>query len=218
VDETMANRKVTLAGVVNYVRPHITRSSRQMAFAEIEDLQGSIELVIFPSTWEETKELWQPERILVVRGRVSLRGGNPNIIVDSATTQITRAQPAETSPFIEAETWAAPEAPPSPVDGPADETLPPPARLAKAAPASNGPVRVEITVPGRGDIIHRLGQVYALLQDYPGQDRVHVYVAEQGRRRMQIDFPNTGVGYCVELRTKLHDLLGRGRVSVERGI
>src|SRR5690606_27179652 len=58
------------------------------AFAEIEDLSGSIEVVIWPSTWDETKSLWQPERILLVRGKIDAQGGEPKLLCDDATTNL----------------------------------------------------------------------------------------------------------------------------------
>ena len=91
IDETMAEQQVTVAGIVNYVRQITTKKGDPMAFAQIEDLQGTIELVIFPRTWEDSRDLWVPERILVVRGKVSLRGREPSVIVDSVTNEIMTA-------------------------------------------------------------------------------------------------------------------------------
>jgi DNA polymerase-3 subunit alpha len=84
----MAEQQVTVAGIVNYVRQITTKKGDPMAFAQIEDLQGTVELVIFPKTWEDSRDLWVPERILVVRGKVSLRGREPSVIVDSVTNEI----------------------------------------------------------------------------------------------------------------------------------
>lgn len=97
IDETMAGLSVTVAGMVNYVRKTVTRKGDPMAFAQIEDLQGTVEVVIFPRVWEETKELWEPERILVVRGKVNFRGREPSILVDSASNEITTAHPVDPS-------------------------------------------------------------------------------------------------------------------------
>jgi DNA polymerase-3 subunit alpha len=98
IDETMAGKSVTMAGLVTFVRPHVTRKGDAMAFAQIEDLQGTVELVIFPRTWKATKELWVPERILIVRGKVNFRGQEPSILVDSATNEIVIAQPSGEPP------------------------------------------------------------------------------------------------------------------------
>jgi DNA polymerase-3 subunit alpha len=184
IDETMAEQRVTVAGMVNYVRTILTKKGDPMAFAQIEDLQGTVEVVIFPRTWEVTRDLWEPERILVVRGRVSLRGREPSILADSVTNEITTAHP---------------------VDGP--------------SPSSpKGPVHLHVTVPRSGEmdsVIKRLGQVYELLQSYPGEDRFSLYVENGSQGRIQISFPNDTTGHCVELEQKLRELVGAGTVRVE---
>jgi DNA polymerase-3 subunit alpha len=177
-----------------------------MAFAQIEDLQGTVELVIFPRLWEATRELWEQERILVVRGKVSLRGREPSIIVDSVTNQITTLHPVgEAAP------------PPSyEVAGPYpyDEPLP----LPPASQRASVRVHVRVTLARGQDmerVIQRLGEVYDLLLRYPGEDRFSLYVENGGQGRIEISFPNDQTGHCVELEQKLRTLVGAGSVRVE---
>jgi DNA polymerase-3 subunit alpha len=184
IDETMAAQTVTVAGMVNYVRQIVTKKGDPMAFAQLEDLQGTVEVVIFPRVWEQTTELWQPERILVVRGKVSLRGREPSIIADSVTNEITTAEPID---------------PPS-------------------IPVSRGQVHLHVTVPRSDDmeaIVKRLGQVYELLQRYPGEDHFSLYVENGSEGRIQISFPNDTTGHCLELEQALRALVGAGMVRVE---
>lgn len=86
LSETDHDRQVTMAGMVTRVQPHITKTGKPMAFAEIEDLYGQVEIVIWPSTWDETKDIWQTDRILLVRGKVDGKGGDPKLLCDEATT------------------------------------------------------------------------------------------------------------------------------------
>jgi len=83
IDESMVNQKVVVAGMVAWVRPHITKNDKPMAFVQLEDLQGSIEVVVFPSVYKGTRELWETDKILIVRGRVDMRGREPKIICES---------------------------------------------------------------------------------------------------------------------------------------
>ena len=202
IDETMAEQNVTVAGMVNFVRPIVTKKGDPMAFAQIEDLQGSIELVIFPRVWEGTKELWEPDRILVVRGKVNVRGREPSIIVDSATNEVTTVHPL-------------------------DEPSPTPPNLAFTGQSASEPgqpgsaalVHVHVIVPRSSSmeqVIQRLGQVYDLLQCYPGEDRFSLYVENGGQGRIQISFPNDSTGHCAELEQRLRTLAGPGTVRVER--
>lgn len=185
IDETMVGQKVTVAGVVNLVRPILTRKGEPMAFAEIEDLQGTVEVVLFPRIWQETRELWEPDRILVVRGKVSARGQGFSIIADSVTNEITVIHSVEKL-----------EAPTSPKG---------PVHLHITIPRSDD----------LEQIIQRLGQVYDLLRRYPGQDRFSLYVENGSQGRIQLSFPNDTTGHCVELEQELRALLGAGTLRVE---
>jgi DNA polymerase-3 subunit alpha len=79
----MVNQKVVVAGMVAWIRPHITRNDKPMAFVHLEDLQGSVEVVVFPSVYKGTQELWETDKILIIRGRVDVRGREPKIICES---------------------------------------------------------------------------------------------------------------------------------------
>src|SRR5690606_31648096 len=73
---------------VTYVRPHVTKSGKAMAFATIEDLTGLVEVVIFPRAWESTRDLWVADTPVLVRGKLDVKDGIPKILCDSATTEI----------------------------------------------------------------------------------------------------------------------------------
>jgi len=88
IDESMVNQKVVVAGMVTWIRPHITKNDKPMAFVQLEDLQGSIEVVVFPSVYEGTQELWEPDKILIVKGRVDVRGREPKIICESVQDHV----------------------------------------------------------------------------------------------------------------------------------
>ncbi len=189
IDELMGGHNVTVAGMVNYVRQITTKKGDPMAFAQIEDLQGTVEVVIFPRTWEETRDLWEPERIVVVRGKVSLRGREPSIIADSVTNEIMSVHPTDAGP--------------------------PPAEPAASAPKS---VHIHVTIPRNHEMeqtIRRLGRVYDLLQKYPGQDHFSLYVENGGQSRIQIEFPNDTTRHCVELEQQLREMLGAGTLRIE---
>jgi DNA polymerase-3 subunit alpha len=196
IDEAMAGQKVTVAGMVNLVRQITTKKGEPMAFAQIEDLQGTVEVVLFPRVWQATKELWQPERILIVRGTVSVRGREPSIVADSATNEITTAHPLEQS---------------LPLGDVSSK---------KPAGSSQEPIRLHITVSHTGpmeEVVRRLGQVYELLRRYPGEDRFSLYVDNGAQGRIQFDFPNDTTGHCLELEQALRTLVGGAAIRIEGG-
>jgi len=95
INEEMAGQKVVIAGVVPWVRPHITKKGNSMAFVQLEDLQGSIEIIVFPSIYEKTRELWQADKILVVRGRVDAKGRGAKVICESVQDYLLTSRPAD---------------------------------------------------------------------------------------------------------------------------
>lgn len=62
--------QVVIAGVVSYARRHVTKSKQLMVFAQLEDLTGSVEVTVFPRTYEATAAVWAADSIVVVAGRV----------------------------------------------------------------------------------------------------------------------------------------------------
>jgi len=68
----------TVAGVVENVRVQTTKRGDNMAFVTIEDLYGTLEIVVFPREYSNYKELFVKNSKLHVRGNASLsdRGGN----------------------------------------------------------------------------------------------------------------------------------------------
>jgi DNA polymerase-3 subunit alpha len=80
--EAADKQKVTVAGMVTRIRTTVTKKGEQMAFANIEDLQGSVELVIFPRAWERMGGLVKMESVILVEGKVDLAQSEPKILVD----------------------------------------------------------------------------------------------------------------------------------------
>jgi len=84
VDAEMAGQKVILAGMVTDVRRIVTKKGDTMAFAMLEDVQGKVEVTIFPKTYKRTEAVWEADRILLVRGKVELRDERPQVVCDTA--------------------------------------------------------------------------------------------------------------------------------------
>jgi DNA polymerase III subunit alpha len=75
--------KVCVAGMVVRVRQHQTKDGKAMGFATLEDVQGNLELVVFPRTWEKSGRLFEADKVLAVEGKVDAEGGDPKILVDT---------------------------------------------------------------------------------------------------------------------------------------
>jgi DNA polymerase III subunit alpha len=89
-------RGVTMAGLISRLRTHTTRKGDPMAFAGLEDLHGSVDLVLFPSVWKSVRESVKVDQIVVVRGKVQIEEGKEGatILVDSVQTNLQVARAA----------------------------------------------------------------------------------------------------------------------------
>jgi DNA polymerase-3 subunit alpha len=69
--ESGDNEPVQAAGMVTGVRIITTRKGKQMAFAQLEDLAGSFEVIVFPDTFEICRQYLVNDSVVFVRGRTS---------------------------------------------------------------------------------------------------------------------------------------------------
>lgn len=71
---------VRLCGVVSQTKKIITKKNETMLFARVEDLSDSIEVIVFPSLWRDSMQVWQDEAIVIVEGRVSVKDADTKVI------------------------------------------------------------------------------------------------------------------------------------------
>jgi len=83
-DESLDGQRVVLGGIVTGIRSVLTKSKSTMAVVTLEDLQGTLEVVVFPKTYEQTMGTWRDGAILLVAGRVDHRGDEASLLADSA--------------------------------------------------------------------------------------------------------------------------------------
>jgi DNA polymerase-3 subunit alpha len=61
---------VTIGGIVSGLKQVTTKRGEPMVFATLDDPTGSAEVVVFNSTYAAAREHLEPDRVLVVKGRV----------------------------------------------------------------------------------------------------------------------------------------------------
>jgi DNA polymerase-3 subunit alpha len=65
---------VTVGGIVGAIGRKYTKRGEPYAVFRLEDLAGGVQVIAFPSVYEQAAQLIAPDRILLVKGRVDLRG------------------------------------------------------------------------------------------------------------------------------------------------
>lgn len=76
-------KRVVVAGIIAEMRELITKKGTRMAFAKLEDLTSSIELVIFPDSYAKLEPLLKEEKPLLIGGFLEGEEGVAKVIVDS---------------------------------------------------------------------------------------------------------------------------------------
>ncbi len=71
-----------VAGIVEDFRPVMTKKGDHMAFVRLGDMSGSIEIVIFPKTLAEVKDMVGLDKCIKIKGRFSKRNDAPSIVVE----------------------------------------------------------------------------------------------------------------------------------------
>jgi hypothetical protein len=83
-DESLDGQRVVIGGIVTGFRRVITKANATMGVATLEDLQGTIEVVVFPKMYEQTAATWTEGTILLVAGRIDHRGDDVSLLADLA--------------------------------------------------------------------------------------------------------------------------------------
>ena len=85
--------RVRVAGLITAVRPYMTKTNKPMGFVTMEDVQGNIELVLFPKTWQKTQQMLKVGQIVIVEGKADTSNTPPKILVDEIRTEIKILEP-----------------------------------------------------------------------------------------------------------------------------
>ncbi len=65
--------RVIIGGIISEVSKKLTKNNNMMAFMRVQDIYGSVEVVVFPNTYEKNSSLINADGLVIVKGRVSIR-------------------------------------------------------------------------------------------------------------------------------------------------
>jgi len=74
---------VRCAGIITNVKRVTDRKGRPFAFIQMEDLEGTIEVIAFNETYDRNLGMIQVDTLVVVDGSIDTRSGQPKIIANS---------------------------------------------------------------------------------------------------------------------------------------
>lgn len=78
------NSRVRLAGVIVTIRNTVKRRTQErMSILTVEDIEGSIEVLVFPEAYRKCSSLLIEEEPVVIVGRLNKKDDNPKIVADN---------------------------------------------------------------------------------------------------------------------------------------
>ncbi len=77
---------VTVAGIIDGVKTLIDKNGRQMAFVDMEDMYGALEVIVFASVYEKYRDLVKEDGIVIIKGRLNFKEGEtPKVLAETVT-------------------------------------------------------------------------------------------------------------------------------------
>jgi len=194
IDAGLVGQNVVVAGMVASVRYLFTRERAPFASAILEDLDGRIEVMVWPRVYANTRDLWQEGNILLVEGKVRLRDDRVQLNCDIVRRYQPEAAPGEETAAVK----------PSEVPVVAEE-----------APVKSR--RLIVTITQSGDEASDIAYLHKLidtLKGFPGQDEVNLKVISEGKV-IKLKLSDMYANYCPELHQRLVELVGEEGIGLE---
>lgn len=85
------SQRVKTMGIITHVKKKVTKSDTTMAFLDVEDITGTIEVVVFPKTLLQNSQLIAEGNVLVFNGRLDVRDDEPPKLVCEFMSTVDKA-------------------------------------------------------------------------------------------------------------------------------
>ena len=82
LESEIDSKPVQFLGIISYMKKKVTKSDAVMAFVELEDLYGSLEMIVFPKTLEQYLDILAVGKVIFVKGRISTKDEQIKLIPD----------------------------------------------------------------------------------------------------------------------------------------
>ncbi|MFH1889099.1 MAG: DNA polymerase III subunit alpha [Candidatus Omnitrophota bacterium] len=76
-------REIKIVGLIAKIKQTVTRAKQEkMAILKLEDLDGAVEVLVFPAAFQKSSRYIQPSTVVLVKGRVDRREDIPKIVAN----------------------------------------------------------------------------------------------------------------------------------------
>ena len=98
--------RVTVGGIISQVKKLKTKKGDPMVFATLEDLDGSVELVIFADTLEQAGSAVEPDAVVLVKGKIDHKEASRTCVVVSSVDRSSPLTPSLPEPSSRRRRWS----------------------------------------------------------------------------------------------------------------
>ncbi len=189
-------KEVVVGGLVSSVKRTITRSGSAMAFLTLEDLTGSVEVVVFPRVYEQQGFALKRDAVVLLRGKVDIQEQTAKLLCEEVLPL-----PASPGPLSDTGELT-------------DEALTPTDRLGNGngGPPQDDPTRPPLRI--RVTTHEEIEQLERFIRDHPGDRQVCVHVVT-GRGEEHIVPARVRLRDAEGLHQELEQMFGEGNVWEE---
>ncbi len=202
VNADLAGRDLIIGGIVTGTRSLATRDGRSFLAAEVEDMTGSLEVTVWPETWEQTRDIWQTGNVVVMNVRAKARDDRLQVSVQKAALYtgigfdisallVSNGGGNGTGYRRNGNGGARPKQPSPPASSTTDLSS----------------LRIILEETDDADSDHeRLRALVNTLGDYAGEAEVHLSIRQRDGEQVEMELPRAR--YCPELTQRLGDIVG----------
>ena len=234
ITDEMSGQSINMLGLISNITERSTREGKRFFIVNLEVLGGFLEVMVWPDTLLRTAEVWQGGQLVVVNGRLRLRGEQMSLACDTAMeydpenpTEMPTAPARSYNGYRNGESngngyknsgnghngngTGRKAANPNISEKKAQMTT---GEYTPAEPQKVVCLAVTESEDSSHDA-HLLREVIGVLLEYPGRDRVNLDI-RTAEKRVRMDLPVVSTGYCEGLHSRLEELLGPDTVTVQQ--
>ena len=188
---------VIVAGMITGKKTLVTKSGKLMAFVDVEDMYGAVEVVVFPNVYERCLQDVEEDRVVAIRGKVDVKEEEaPKLLADSVV-DINRVEELLREPSGRTGGYTKRAA----------------GTKASAVPKSTGGTSpVKVRIPGEGDEKQILSELSRIFKEHRGDVPVLIYL--QSGKIVRTG-EKGGVRPTLAFAEKVADIVGNANVKIE---
>ncbi|MEG1705040.1 MAG: DNA polymerase III subunit alpha [Clostridia bacterium] len=89
-EESYDSKLVVICGIIENSKIFYTKNNKQMMFSQLSDMYGSVELILFPASFDSLYKLLEIGNIVKIKGKVSIKEDEKPKIIISDITKISK--------------------------------------------------------------------------------------------------------------------------------